>query len=92
MLPREPWYKTLPRFWPIVLTAVGLTVSAASANTRLVELSDRVDYVYANGAPVVSVRLARIETQQAQMAKQLDRMEDKEDKLYDYIDNAHRGR
>lgn len=78
---REPWYRDIPRYWPIIVTALGLTVSAASANTRLADLTDKVDYIWDNGSPPIATRLARIDEREEQMAKTLDRVDHKLDQL-----------
>lgn len=74
--------KKVVAVWPIVLTAAALTISAASASTRLDELKSRVDYIWDNGSPTVSVRLARMEEKQNQMNEKLDRIEQKLDNDY----------
>lgn len=66
-------------WWPIVVTALAITVSAAQANTRLDSLADRITVIEEKGPSTVNERLARIETQQINIDKQLDRIEDKID-------------
>jgi hypothetical protein len=69
---REPWYKSLPLFWPVVITALGIVATGVSADTKLNETAERVDYIWTNGAPPVATRLARIDERQASMSKTLD--------------------
>lgn len=75
------WFKRVAHLWPILVTVMGLTVTAASANTRLEDLTDKVAYLYQEGSPAVAVHVAHIDEKQDMMAKQLDRMEDKLDDL-----------
>lgn len=81
--------RSIMSYWPILLTAGAVVVSAASATTRLDNLSDRVEYIWSNGTPAESVRLARIEEKQnrieekqIEMTKTLERMETKIDEGY----------
>lgn len=81
--------KSIMSYWPIILTAGAVVVSAASATTRLDNLSQRVEYIWTNGPPEMSVRLARIEEKQnrieekqIEMSKTLERMETKIDEGY----------
>lgn len=78
----EGHIKKIVAYWPIILTALAVTVSAASANTRLDNLNDRVDYIWNNGTPSVAVKLARIEEKQNHIDLQLDRIENKLDNRY----------
>ncbi len=68
-------------YWPIIVTALAITVTAASANTRLDNVSSRVDYLYNNGSPVEIQQLTRVVQQQNDMLKTLDRVETKVDTL-----------
>lgn len=81
--------KKVLAYWPIILTALAITVTAAEANTRLDFLTDRVEYIWENGPPSQSVRLARIEEKQIrieekqkEMNETLIRIEDKIDEKY----------
>lgn len=74
--------KKIVAYWPIILTALAVTVSAASANTRLDNVNERVQYIWDNGSPSVAVRLARIEEKQDHIDLQLDRIENKLDNRY----------
>lgn len=78
----EGQFKKIVAYWPIILTALAVTVSAASANTRLDNLQERVQYIWDNGSPSVAIRLARIEEKQNHMNAQLDRIEEKMDERY----------
>lgn len=73
--------ETIRKYWPIVVTVLALTVTAADANTRLITLKDRVDYIYTNGPPSQADRLARIETRQEEAAKSLERMQQQLDQI-----------
>ncbi len=72
--------KKISTYWPIIVTILAITVTAAQANTRLDNLNDRVQYIYTNGSPTTQERLVRIETQQIELSRTLDRVEDKLDK------------
>lgn len=73
------WFKDIPLFWPVVATGLGVVVTAASANTRLSDLTDRVDYIWNTGTPATAPLLARIDERQVQMNKTLERIDHKLD-------------
>lgn len=73
-------------FWPLIVTALAIAVTAGTANAKLESLSDRVDYIWNNGPPPLSIRLARIEEKQIRIDEKqeelkitLDRIETKLD-------------
>lgn len=89
----QPWYKMVPLFWPVLVTVASVGLAAASAETRLEDLTAKVNYIWDNGAPPVAVRLARIDERQEQMVKTLDRVDHKLDELDSKLSTQqHRGR
>lgn len=76
-----PWLKNLSLAWPIGVTVLGVAFAAASADTRLNDLTVRVGYLYSDGSPAIMPRLTRIEQKQIDMSHTLDRMEHKLDDL-----------
>lgn len=66
-------------WWPVLVTLAAVGVSAVRADSRINDTRERVDYVYAQGSPAVVERLARIEANQVNVSKQLDRIERKLD-------------
>jgi valyl-tRNA synthetase len=66
-------------WWPLVVTALAITVSAAQANTRLDVLNDRVVTIEQTGTVAGNERLARLESQQQELQRSLNRIEQKLD-------------
>lgn len=90
-------FRKVIAYWPIILTAGAVVVSAAQANTRLDGLSDKVEYIYQKGAPPTAERLARIEERQIAIEKEqkemnetLVRIEGKIDDKYSVSPEAQR--
>lgn len=69
--------KAFLSWWPVILTVAAVGASAVRADTNIADQRERIDYLYENGSPSVSARLARIEAGQEAVTRQLDRIEDK---------------
>jgi hypothetical protein len=66
-------------WWPVILPLLAVLGSTVRADTRLEGQTERVNYLYNNGSPAVTQRLARMEGTQEAMKAQLDRIERKLD-------------
>ena len=71
--------KWIAGWWPVIVTALAITVTAAQANQRLDNVNDRVGVIELRGTVVGNERMARLEAQQAEIQRTLNRVEQKLD-------------
>lgn len=82
-------FRRVLAFWPIILTAGAVVVSAANAETRLDHLTERVDYIWNSGPPPIAVRLARIEEKQTQIEEKQKEMNETLIRIEEKIDDKY---
>lgn len=71
--------KWIAGWWPVVVTALAITVTAAQANQRLDNVNERVTVIEERGTVPGNERLARLEAQQIELQRTLNRVEKKLD-------------
>ena len=72
--------KVFQVFWPAGLAAMTLLLAGARADARIDAVEQKATYLYANGAPPIAARLARIEERQLVLIESVNKLNDKLDK------------